>query len=208
MHYNKRLRFIFRAVLLVMLILAFWGIYNSFIHRGEVGVVIRTVPEDARVELNGRQVSSSRIYLKPGSYVFTATMKGFQSTSSEIAVSKSRQYVGLVLSPVSDEALKWAEENQTKFEEVGSRVVQDHALAIEKTNPLLAKLPYDDIMGPFSINFDFASETALKATIIIRNSTPNGRIKALRWIREQGVDPADLMIRFEDFNNPTNQGDI
>ncbi len=208
MRYSKQLRLIIGAVIFLVLVFAAWGVYNSIVHRGKIGVKVQTVPGDAQVLVNGKPLSSSTAYLEPGTYTFTATKEGFEKSTVEIAVKPSRRSVSLTLPPVSDEAQKWAAENQGKYEEIGSQMIDERVLIVEDENPLLNKMPYDDIMGPFSINYEFASETDYKAKMIIRNSTPSGRIKALQWIREQGVDPADLNIEFEDFHNPTNQGDL
>jgi hypothetical protein len=207
-HYNKRLRLILGILLLIVLILAARGIYNSVIHRGKVGVEIQTAPEDAQVLLDSKQISSSKPYLKPGTYKFSATKDGFEKNTREITISPANHYVGLVLSPVSDDAQEWATDNQAIYEEIGSRIVDERVDVVGKKNPLVAKLPYIDVMGPFSIDYTFSSEQSYSADIIIKNTTPAGRIRALQWIRSQGVDPADLTIQFEDFDNPTNQGDI
>lgn len=207
MRYYKQLRLILGAIILLVVVLAAWGLYTSTIHRGKIGVEIQVVPGDAQVFLDGKRISSSKPYLKPGSYVFSATKEGFEKNSAEITISATHRYVGILLSPVSDEAKKWATDNQAKIEQIGSRIVTERASVVENENPLLAKLPYDDIMGPFSIDFGFNTEQSYSAYIIIKNATPAGRVRALQWIRDQGVDPADLTIQFEDFNNPTNQGD-
>lgn len=208
MLYKKQLRLALGLVLMLVLAWGSWRIYNSVMHRGKIAVQIQTVPSSARVTLNGKKISSSKTYLEPGEYVFSASEDGFETNSAEVPISASRQYVGLILSPISEEAKKWAVDNQTEYAEIGSRVSNDRVSIAEKDNPLLEKLPYYDIIGPFAIDFDFGSEGSLKAKTVIRNSTPNGRLKALKWIREQGVDPADLMIEFEDFDNPTSRGDV
>jgi hypothetical protein len=205
--YNKRLRLVLGVVLLLVTILTAWGVYGSVVNRGMVGVEIQTVPNDAQVLLDGKQLSSSKPYINPGTYVFSATKDGFEKSAREITISAANHYVGLVLTPVSKDAQEWAIDNQAKYEEIGSRIVEERVNIVEKENPLLAKLPYIDVMGPFSVDFSFSSETSERAYIIIKNATPAGRIRALQWIRGQGVDPADLIIQFEDFNNPTAQGD-
>lgn len=207
MQYNQRFRLIVRIGLLLVAVLTVWSIYNWFAHRGDVGVEIETVPGDAQVLLDGEKLSSSKPYIEPGTYTFSATKDGFEKATREITISSTSHYVGLVLSPVSEDAQKWAADNQDAYEDVGTQIVDERVDTVEDKNPLLAKLPYIDVMGPFAIDYEFSSETSYDATIVIRNSTPNGRLKALQWIRTQDIDPADLTIRFEDFSNPTNQGD-
>jgi len=206
-YYKKQLRVLVGAVLLLVVLLTALGIYNSIMHSGKIGVEIQAVPGDAQISLNGKQVSSGKIYLKAGTYTFTATKQGFDKSTADLDVSSSHHYVGLLLNPVSDEAKKWATDNQARYEKVGSQMADVRATVVEKENPLLAKLPYIDVMGPFSIDYTFSSEGSSTPYIIIKNSTSAGRVRALQWIRNQGVDLADLTIQFNDFDNPTNQGD-
>lgn len=208
MQYSQRFRLITKIVVAILVVLTIWNIYSWIAHRGKIGVELQIVPGDAQVLLDGKQLSSSKPYLKPGTYTFSASKDGFEKASRQLTISVTNHYVGLTLSPVSEDAQKWATDNQAAYEDVGSRLADEHVATVTENNPLLDKLPYIDVMGPFSINYTFSSEGATDSTIIIRNATPNGRIKALQWIRDQGVDPADLIIEFEDFHNPTNQGDV
>lgn len=207
MLYKKRFKLALGTIILLIVAASAWSIYGSIKHRGLIGVEIQTVPGDAEVLLDGKLVSSTP-YLKPGTYTFTASKDGFKNSSLDMNISASHHYVGITLTPISDAATKWAADNQAKYEKVGSRMIDERIVTVDKVNPLLSKLPYIDVMGPFSVNYAFSSEDSVNAYIVIKNATPAGRVKALQWIRDQGVDPADLNIQFEDFVNPTTQGDV
>lgn len=207
MRFNKQLRVVLWITALLLVIVVAWGVYGSIKHRGLVGIDILTVPGDAEVMLDGKPVSS-KPYLKPGTYSFTATKDGFKKSSLDMNISESHHFVGIALTPQSEDATKWAEINQDEYEKLGSRMIDERITTVDDVNPLLSKLPYIDVMGPFSISYAFSSEDSVNAYIIIKNATPAGRVKALQWIRAQGVDPADLNIQFQDFINPTTQGDV
>lgn len=206
--YNKkRLRIALGLIGFLFVFLIARGMYTSIARLGKVGVDIQTVPSDAQVSIDGK-LSSSRPYLKPGTYTFTAAKDGFEKKSTEVTISKSQHAVSLILSPVSTEAKEWAKNNQSEYEKLGSLAVKERIVTVNEKNPLIAKLPYYDITGPFSIGYAFSTEESVDAYIIIKNSTPDGRIKALRWIHDQGIDPADLTIQFKDFVNPTREEGI
>lgn len=78
---------------------------------------------------------------------------------------------------------------------------------MNEQNPIIEYLPYADVSGPFSIDYGFTDPNdRFKFFILISNATPEGRQKALEWIRAQGVDPSTLDIRYKDYTR-TLEGD-
>lgn len=75
--------------------------------------------------------------------------------------------------------------------------------SFEDNNPTNLDLPYFDSDGPFTVDYSSGADLRYdKPFIKITDSTPSGRVSALKWIREQGYDPSDLDIRYIDFVNP------
>lgn len=72
--------------------------------------------------------------------------------------------------------------------------------------PLIGKIPRIDITGPYSIDYG-GDSSGNAASLIIYDSTPNGRVAALQWIRAQGVDPTTLDIRYDEYINPLTSGE-
>ena len=57
-----------------------------------------------------------------------------------------------------------------------------------------------DLTGPFTITY-LGTENSIDK-ISITNSSPNGRQKAVKWLKDQGYNPSNLDISFVDFINP------
>ncbi len=60
--------------------------------------------------------------------------------------------------------------------------------------------PITDINGPFTIEYMYTKDRV--DYIKITDSSPQGRMNALHWLREHDINPTDLNIRFDDFTNP------
>jgi len=179
-------------------------------HTGKIATTVEVQPKDSVVKMGGAVIGSGTIYLSPGEYSFTAEKTGFTTAKQTIIISKDNHYVGLTPTPVSTEAIAWSNqtENALAVEQIGSKRSDTSGQTASTKNPLIDRLPYSDILGPFTVDYAFDTTDSTKTKIVIMDSTANGRVKALQWIRSQGVDPADLTIEFQDFTNPTNQGDI
>lgn len=65
--------------------------------------------------------------------------------------------------------------------------------------PLQYQLPHADIAGPFKIIY--AGEDGSAIEIAITNSTPNGRQKALEWLRSRGFNPTNIIISYSELHN-------
>lgn len=177
---------------------------------GKIAVTVEVLPKDSQVMLDGKEIDEGTIYLAPKTYTFTAAKAGFETVSVNLTVTEDNHYVGLLPKPASADAENWAakEDVWPERERIAGRRSETLGKETALRNPLLDKLPYSDIMGPFTVDYAFLKTDSTKTRVVIYNSTENGRIKALQWIRSQGVDPADLMIEFEDFDNPTSRGDV
>jgi flagellar basal body-associated protein FliL len=64
----------------------------------------------------------------------------------------------------------------------------------------LHTLPITDINGPFTLEYLYTKNDV--DYLKVSDSSPQGRMNALHWIRENGLDPTDLNVQFEDFTNP------
>lgn len=202
---NKRTKnlIILSSVLFALLLLYSVGISISRI--GKTRVDITVIPQDAAVMINGSKSSSGSKYLKPGSYTFSASKEGFSDYAQEVTIGKEKVQIGLVPEPTSDEAFEWIANNpdiQTEREALGGIAAAQKGAAIIEKDPIIASLPYTSVVGPFTIDYGYSEQRENKIFITIRNSSPDGRANALQWIRERGIDPTDLEIRYADFTNP------
>ncbi len=74
---------------------------------------------------------------------------------------------------------------------------------------ILKQLPYTDTSGPYTIDIDYSknSDNNCTSSLVITDSSPQGRMNALHWLRQNGIDPTDVIIEFDDFTNPLQKGD-
>ena len=63
-------------------------------------------------------------------------------------------------------------------------------------------MPYIDILGPFSIDYGPSKIQPDGMVLFVSDSSPGGRQKALKWIRENNQEPTDLEIVFSDYLSP------
>lgn len=207
---TKQVKTIIMLVCFIIASLVLWASFSTASNAGKIATKIDVMPTDAAVKIDNIPSGGGTHYLAPGSHVFTASKVGFSTATITLTISKDVHYVGLLPTPVSDEAKKWAAEDDVwpKRERIAGARSETTGTEAYTNNPLLNYLPYSDITGPFSIDYASDPFDSTKTRVIISNSTPQGRLKAIEWIRSKGVDPADLTIKFDDFFNPTTPGDI
>lgn len=199
------------VILVLFICLIVFGIYIAIDRVGKEKVSITVIPTDSQVYLDDKKINSGEIYLTEGTYTFTAKKDGFKSDSQVIKVVKGGVSVGLLPVPDSEEAKKWLENNptlQTQREGIAGDMAALRGRYIEDQTPLIKELPYTDINAPFSIDYGASPTRKYGVIIYISNSTPYGRQAALKWIRQQGSNPSDLEVYYNDFTNPiTEEGE-
>lgn len=202
----KKLKLIMIGLVVIIAGAIIFNITLNTSRAGKIATTIEVMPEDAVITIDGEKSSSGTVYLEPGSHTFVASKTGFTDDKETITISSTANYVGLLPTPASDEAKKWAEQDDVadKIESISGSIASAKGSATQTANPLIDYLPQSDIEAPYTISYKLAANSSggEDAVIIIKNSTPDGRTKALAWIRSQGIDPADLNIQFDDFQNP------
>lgn len=173
---------------------------------GETKVVVHIIPEDAQVTMNGKPASGGPLYLKPGEYTFSASKNGFKTDTQKLTVGSEAQEVGLLPEPESAEAKEWLEKNpriQQARESYGGLNANREGQEVQNQTPILEFLPVTLVEdGPFSIDYGKTTKREKGVFLEISDSSPEGREKAISWIRDHQQDPTDLEIRYVDFVNP------
>lgn len=184
--------------------LLLYSIITLVSQAGKTKVSIEVLPKDSVVTINDSEGSSGDTYLEPGEYTFSATKDGFEKDTQTIIVDEGELVVVLLPEPVSEEALEWSQQPDValQLESYGGLRATQRGMAIRNTNPLIDRLPHVDFAGPFVVDYGYYGADSTKTYIVIRDTTPNGRIAAIEWIRDQGVNPAELDIRFSDYRDP------
>ena len=172
---------------------------------GETKVVITVIPGDATVFIDGKQSKDGTHYMKPGEYTFSAKKDGFKEDTLKVNVEDQEVEVGLIPSADSEEAEALFSQNedlQAQREAIGAKRASKSGLSREDVTPLIALLPVTEINGPFTLDYG-PSETRDNGVFIeVSDSSPGGRKNAQKWMKERGMDPTDLEIRYTDFVNP------
>lgn len=201
--YQKNRKLMIGGIVFIILLLTAWGIWVYVSRQGKVPVTISAVPRDSSVTINGQPSGSGTTWLTPGKYIIKAQKDGFKSREKSITVTdgKEQNVVALGLTPVSDEAQKWAEKNADAYkdnETYGAVEAQANGQYFQEKNPIVAHLPYDD---PY-FQITYAANTNNEAVLTITTPSPRYRYFAIQKIRELGYDPSDFEIQFSDFKNP------
>ncbi len=195
-------------LLIFILILIIYNFILVISRVGEERVRITVVPKDAQVSLNGQPEKKRTLYLKSGDYTFSAHKDGFKEDVQKISIKGKSIEVNLIPSPDSQAAFDFLKDNpeiQQQREAIGAIRAKEKGEKLEAVNPIIALLPYSQQTPPFTIDFGASKDRENDTFLVISDSSPNGRTEALRWIRQQGVDPTDLEIIFSDYVNPLAQ---
>jgi hypothetical protein len=201
---QRQLKKIGVLITVIVVLLLGWFVFLRTSQSGKIGVTVEVLPRDSTVKMDGETITAGKVYTTSGKHVFTAEKSGFKTATVTLTVSTTNNYAGLLPQPQSDEANKWSAQDDVwpKREEIAAKRADTAGEETAAQNPLLEYLPYDDISAPFSIDYYFDTNDSTKTYVLIKNSTADGRIRAINWIRDKGIDPADLNIIFDDFQNP------
>jgi hypothetical protein len=201
---------IFGIVLAGLLVILLLTIPGAVQHHGKIRVLIQVAPADSEITINGVRSSSGEKYLKPGEYYIIASRQYFTEDRQHIKVVNTPIEVDLLPEPSTQEAQKYLTlhpDVETSREAIGGKRTNLTGLQLEAGTPIIKQLPYTDITGPFTIDYGPSPTRKNGIFLIVSNSSPEGRVNALKWIRQQGYDPTNLEIRFDDFVNPIVTGE-
>jgi PEGA domain len=193
---------LFLIFTLITLILVFL-IYLGFRNQGKVEVSIEVIPDNSLVYINNKSAAPGTVYLKPGVYKFKASKEGFIDDIITVTIDNEREDISLIPQPNSQEAFEWIKDNpdiQIDREAIAGSMSERKAKEIEKNDPIINLLPYDDLIGPFSIDYGPSKKRVNSIFLDINNSSPQGRENALKWLKSQGYDATDLEIIYRDYN--------
>lgn len=192
-------------IITVAIFLGICLLYYLFVvypRQGKVAVDILTHPESATVTVNKNRGNTGTNYLPAGTYTFKAEQEGWEPEEITVAISEEVSQVALVLTPVSAAAKEQAKNDSLEREGLYGIAANTRGLDIRNTHPILNELPYSDTTGPFKIDFGFNRDDKKTPYLVVSYSTPNGRIEAIDWLRENKVDTTTTEIIFEDFRSP------
>jgi len=206
MQENPRSNITLAVTFIVLIVLVFVGyfIYTSITRSGKLAVEINAVPSDAKITMNGTEVSNGTIYLKPGYYEVKGTKDGFAEFKNEINIETNGQVVSVPMIAESDAAKTWANENEQEYLDLESEAgveAQQQGEIFAKKNPIVSLLPYESFLYTIGYRADNSDKTG--NSIILEISAAEGyRQQAIYQLRQWGYDPTNFKINFSDYKNP------
>jgi len=190
---------------IMLLLLVGYFVYITNERSGKIAVEVVAVPGDAHITINNAVFSPGIAYLKPGYYEIKATKEGFADFSSVASIeSTSDQAIPIPMEATSDEAKKWAEDNQDKYLELEGRAgksAQQRGDVFQEKNPIVKHLPYDSFLYTIGYKAD-PSDPSGNSIIIEIDAGEGYRQAAIYQISQWGYNPADFKINFRNYKNP------
>lgn len=200
---RNNLRIIIAFVIVVVMIIIGYFIYTSVSRSGKIPVTINAVPSDAQITLNDVEVSMGTVYLKPGGYKIKAGKEGFFDFTHETQIDQSNDVINIPLLAKSEEAKKWAEENQSEYLELESKAgeaAEEQGEDFRTKNPIVNLLPHDSLL--YTIGYRADPEDPTGNSIIIEIDASEGyRQQAVYQIYQWGYDPTNFKINFREYEN-------
>jgi hypothetical protein len=202
---NSRNKKIILVVLILLVLVVGYYIIVAVSKVGKTETTIDVAPVDASVTISGKKGVVGTNYLSPGKYEIIVKNPNYYEQKQTVVVGKEAKYVGIAMSPSNSET-ELAIANDSKLylprEGIGGQLAQIRGSKIRSITPIINLLPYTDVAGPFSLDYGPSYLNGLGSFIEITDSSPDGRVNALKWIRSQGYNPTNLEIQFNDFQNP------
>lgn len=187
-----------------ILICVLFFVFYTLPRIGKIPVNVLVNPSDSDVYIDGDKNNNKTVYLRPGEHSFTAKKPGWADNTVKISVSEENSNVGLLPTPNSQEAEdELGDQNNIRVREgIAGTAANARGLELRGVNPIINKLPYSEVAGPFKIDYGFNESDNKTAYILVTVSTPDGRVNALKWLDKNGVDITRTEIVFSDFTNP------
>lgn len=203
----KRLIYIFIAIFVFVFL--WWAV--GFVSRvGKAQLTINVAPRSADITINGKAGHGGVNYVKPGKYTVVAKKDGFSEVTRTLVVN-SNQSINMLLEPQTEGAQDYLTNNPEErkaYEDLTAEVAKQKGDAQRKSTPLITKLPYTDLIGPFSVDYGPDSNEGQGGVIIlVSDSTAPGRYAAQQWIQDQGQALSEANVIYTDFVNPLAQGE-
>lgn len=163
----------------------------------QILLTIKAIPSDAKIKVNGREVDET-VYLSKGKHQIQIERFGFATqTFDQNFYENENIYINLIA--VSEEALKWAEENSNLYYENEALSGEETVRMAEnfaKKHPIIKFLPINN--SPYYIiGYKLDSEDPTNIILTIRANQENRR-NAIDEIYFKGYDPSDFKIEFID----------
>lgn len=193
------------TILLLVVAAIGYNIYTQTTRAGKIAVTIASAPADAAITIDNVRTSPGTVYLTPNQkHTVKAEKDGFETFTQEQYISSDRHTITINLVAVSEEAKKWAQDNQDDYMQVereAGEAAGDEGAAFTNKNPITEALPYEDLIYGIGYRID-QSDPSGNTIILTIDAREGSRNAAVQQIRNLGYDPTQYKIEFNDYENP------
>lgn len=199
---GRQLGYLVVAFLLLLLSIS---VYTFLTRVGKTRVDVVVLPRDSSITVNGQSISAGENYLKPGSYIFVAKRKDFNSFTFKQTVGDKPVTVNLLPEATSAAALLYLKNNpqvQGQREAIADQEIQKAGQARLAKYPFFNQLPIIYDHGNSSIGSGPSITKPDDKAVIVKDIFSSGRAADLEVMRQSGFNPADYIVEFPDFTNP------
>lgn len=191
---NRRLGVLSGTVVVLVVL----GVYLAFRGSPEHNVLVRSVPNDLTLTLDGKPVAANgTLKVKQGKHTLTGERRGFESYTQTFDARGDMQ-LKMYLFSNSEAGRQWEKghpEQVLEAEEEANRKYQERTDRLTQNYSILQELPY---VGPgFTVNYG-ASEAdptnPEKLAIYIKITFADGKKASIDWLIGHGYDPSKLEL--------------
>lgn len=209
---TKQRRILLALILVLCGLIIAWGAVNFISHLGSTKLVVKVIPDDSKITLNGKPIRGGTVYLKPGHYVFVATRKDFGPASRTIDVREKTpgQTIYLLPVPNTPEAIVYLNthpEVQRQREVVGATNSVSTQAELTKKYPILNKLPAYNSSYRIDYTVGAHNTVSFKITLYAILNNPNQyqqyqqqlqdyKAQALQFLQTNGINPEKFSITY------------
>lgn len=202
---NKKTTLIAAALVVFIAIPVIIWIISSTLQKGTVSVETLVVPSNATVTINDETYSNKNsINLKPGTYTVVTSRDGFETNTQDILVAEGQTNAIIAsLLPVSEEAMRWQENNMKAYLELEGRagsIAAQQGQEFIDTYPITKWLPLQK--PTYTIGYRQVTENGKQGIVITINAVEGFREAALQELRDRDIDLGDYTIEFTDYRSP------
>lgn len=197
---------IITTIIVILLVgLIAYTVYLSISRAGKEPVTIYLIPGDTKLMIDNQQYSAGTAYIKPGTYNVSASREGFESIERTVTIGQpNTAVIDISLTPVSDEAKQWQEDNMHLYDQFQARTgvrANEFGERFREQFPIVTKIPFSNFI--YSIGYRLKNpDNSSEGIILTITAITGSREAALNKIRELGFDPTDYEINFNNYENP------
>jgi hypothetical protein len=199
------------CVVFIVVVLAYSAVFY-FNHRGLVKVVVKPIPSDSLVTIDGKDIKAGTIYLKPGVYTFSASRQYFDSIMYKVNTTyiPKSHVVYLLPLPNSVAAKQWLNQHpleQQEREAVGGLNSETTQSRLTRKYPIINKLPVYNSHYRIDYSISQGDNITFSITLYAIINQPSQyaqyqaqlsqyKTEALQFLSSNGIDPSLYQIKY------------